>query len=181
MCRSLNVGSSSLQNALRSSRKTVEYRTGVCSIRSCRYSWSSSNSIMSSLRLRTLRVNSNALKDSWQKVANMSNPACVPYVRRCVPLLRRQVGVDTPAGEHAAFGAFSRHFRPDIAVRKWHYDKGRYTQGRTSLPQSPATRGFFSFRARYTFSRNSKIQVNTEPRNALASRNSAVLCACIGR
>ena len=87
VCRSLNVRELISQNALRSSRKTVEYRTGVCSIRSCRYSWSSSNSIMSSLRLRTLRVNSNALKDSCgKKVANMSNPACVPYVRRCVPL-----------------------------------------------------------------------------------------------
>ena len=72
-------------------------------------------------------------------------------------------------------GAFSRHFRPGAPVRKWHYDKGRYTQGRTSHPQSPATRGFFGFRARYTFSRNSKIYVNPEPRNALVSRDSAVL------
>ena len=83
--------------------------------------------------------------------------------------------VDTPAGECAAFGAFSRHFRPGAPVRKWHYDKGRYTQGRTSRPQSPATRVFFSLRARYTFSRNSKFQVNAEPRNALVSRASAVL------
>ena len=77
-------------------------------------------------------------------------------------------------------GAFSRHFRPGVPVRKWHYDKGRYTQGRTSHPQSPATRGFFSLRARYTFSRNSKFQVNAEPRNALVSRASAVLCVCGG-
>lgn len=95
-------------------------------------------------------------------------------------LLRRRVGVNTPAEECAAFGAFSRHFRPGAPVRKWHYDKGRYTQGRTSHPQSPATRGFFDVRARYTFSRNSKFQVNAEPRNALVSRDSAVLCVCGG-
>ena len=77
-------------------------------------------------------------------------------------------------------GAFSGHFRPDTPVRKWHYDKGRCTQGRTFHPQSPAMRVFFGLRARYTFSRNSKFWVNPEPRNALVSRGSAVLCVCGG-
>ena len=93
-------------------------------------------------------------------------------------LLRRLAGAWIPRQENARrLGAFSRHFRPGAPVRKWHYDKGRYTQGRTSRPQSPATRVFFSLRARYTFSRNSKFQVNAEPRNTLASRASAVLRA----
>ena len=73
---------------------------------------------MSSLRLRTLRVNSNALKDSWQKVANMSNPACVPYVRRCVPLLRRRWSVDTSADERAAFGGVFAAFSSGCARSK---------------------------------------------------------------
>ena len=87
--------------------------------------------------------------------------------------------MDAPAGEGAAFGAFSRNFRPDIAVRKFY--KIKPAIGSTGgHPQSPATRVFFDFRARYTFSRNSKIQVNPEPRNALISRGSAVLCVCGG-
>ena len=90
-------------------------------------------------------------------------------------------GAWIPRQENARrLGAFSRHFRPGAPVRKWHYDKGRYTHGRTSRPQSPATRAFFGFRARYTFSVNSKFSVNAEPRNALVSRGLAVLCTCGG-
>ena len=126
----------------------------VCSMQFCLYSWSLSNSIRSSLRLQTLRVNSNALKNSWHRVANNERSRLCPNVRRCVRFYGEGWDMDTPAGERAAF---SRHFRPGAPVRKWHYDKGRYTQRRTSHPQSPATRGFFGFRARYTFSRNSRI------------------------
>ena len=111
----------------------------------------------------------NALKDSWQKVANMSNPACVPYVRRCVPLLRRQVGVDTPAGEHAAFGAFSRHFRPDIAVRKLY--KIKPAIGSTGgHPQSPATRVFLSYAGCYRFREFAEFPLSICPQTPLYQR-----------
>lgn len=96
-------------------------------------------------------------------------------------LLQKHVGRGYPRQENARrLGAFSRHFRPGAPVRKWHYDKGRYTQWRTSHPQSPAMRVFFGSQARYTFSRNSKFQVNPEPQNALVPRDSAVLCVCGG-
>ena len=111
----------------------------------------------------------NALKDSWQKVANMSNPACVPYVRRCVPLLRRQVGVDTPAGEHAAFGAFSRHFRPDIAVRKFY--KIKPAIGLTGRPpQSPATRVFLGYAGCYRFREIAEFPLSICPQTPLYQR-----------
>ena len=103
------------------------------------------------------------------------NYSLSPHTRRCARFCRGR-WVWIPRQQNArCLGAFSRHFRPGAPVRKWHYDKGRYTQGRTSLPQSPATRVFFSLWARYTFSRNSNFQVNAEPRNALVSRDSAVL------
>ena len=49
--------------------------------------------------------------------------------------------MDTPAEERAAFGAFLRNFRPDIAVRKFYKIKPAIvlTGGQ---PQSPATRVF---------------------------------------
>ena len=84
-----------------------------------------------------------------------------------------------PAEERAVFGDVSRHFRPGAPVRKWHYDKGRYTQGRTSRPQSPATRVFFKMSAACTFSIKSIIQVHIELKSWLVSRHSAVLAKII--
>ena len=120
---------------------------------------------MSSLRLRTLRVNSNALKDSWQKVANMSNPACVPYVRRCVPLLRRQVGVDTPAGEHAAFGDIFAEFSPGHSRSKIVQDKARYRFDRQA-PTKPRNAGLFRLCGMLSVSRNCRISAIYMPPNA---------------
>ena len=73
------------------------------------------------------------------------------------------------------FGHVSQHFRPGAPVRKWHYDKVRYTQRRTSRPQSPATRFFSGMSAACTFSSKSIIQVHIEPKNLLVPRRSAVL------
>ena len=74
------------------------------------------------------------------------NYSLSPHVRRCVRFYGAG-GARIPRQENARRPeAFLRHFRPDTAVRKWHYDKGRYTQGRTSHPQSPATRVFSDFR-----------------------------------
>ena len=91
-------------------------------------------------------------------------------------LLWRQVGRGyPPAGGREVFGHVSRHFRPGAPVRKWHYDKGRYTHGRTSRPQSPATRVFSEMSAACTFSAKSIIQVHIKPKNRLVPRRSAVL------
>ena len=111
-----------------------------------------------------MRVNSSALKNSWQKVANMSNPACVPYVRRCVPLLRRQVGVDTPAGEHAAFGAFS----PGHSRSKIVQDKARYRFIRRS-PTKPRNAGLFKLCGMLSVSGNCRISAIYIPTNAVVS------------
>ena len=61
-------------------------------------------------------------------------------------------------------GAFSRHFRPDTAVRKWHYDKGRYTQGRTSPPTKPRNAGLFQLSGKVHISK--KLKILGEPRAA---------------
>ena len=79
-----------------------------------------------------------------------------------------------PAEERTVFGDISRHFRPGAPVRKWHYDKVRYTQRRTSRPQSPATRVFSGMSAACTFTKKLIIQVHIEPKSRLVSRHSAV-------
>lgn len=98
-----------------------------------------------------------------------------PHTRRCVRSYGGRWGDDIPAKEHAVFGDVSRHFRPGAPVRKWHYDKGRYTYGCTSRPQSPTTRVLFGSHVTCTFSAKSIIQVHIEPKSWLVSRRSAVL------
>ena len=85
------------------------------------------------------------------------NYSLSPHTRRCVRFYGGRWECIPRQEDARCLRASSRHFLPGAPVRKWHYDKGRYTQGRASRPQSPATRVFFSLRARYTFSTNSKI------------------------
>ena len=83
-------------------------------------------------------------------------------------------GVDTPAGERAVFGHVSQRFRPGAPVRKWHYDKVRYTQRRTSAHKAPQRGSFSGMSAACTFTKKLIIQVHIEPKSRLVPRHSAV-------
>lgn len=77
--------------------------------------------------------------------------------------------MDTPAGEHAAFGAFSRHFRPDIAVRKFY--KIKPAIGLTGgHPQSPATRVFLCYAGCYRFREIAEFPLSICPQTPLYQR-----------
>ena len=122
------------------------------------------------LRFASGSVNvQHQVKETLHLFLILTQARLCPHVRRCVRFCRGMWGVDTPAGEHAAFGAFSRHFRPDIAVRKLY--KIKPAIGLTGRhPQSPATRVFLSYAGCYRFREIAGFPLSIYPQTPLYQR-----------
>ena len=93
------------------------------------------------------------------------NYSLSPHVRRCVRFYRGRWGVDTPAGERAAFGGVFAAFSSGCARSKMAQDKARYRFDRQA-PTKPRNAGLFRMAVVLSVSRIRRISAISMSPNA---------------